>query len=287
VRLPSPDEILIDAGRAARRHGKAALCQIVRTEGSTPGKVGWKLVVAPDGKCRGNLGGGAFEALVTADARLKLGEAGSRPELKRYYLTEEAVKGEPTGMVCGGLADVLLEVVTLKPQLVICGGGPVGQAVAANAELCGFELMVVEDREEFRQPELFPEGTRFSEVTRDYRQPFLADVRGRLFVVVVTRCWETDLAALASTLRQEPVELAYLGVMGSKRKVERIRAELDEQGFDLEAVDLRGPIGLAIGGETPGEIAVSILAELIRVRSGEGARTPASAVTAEPALEGG
>lgn len=285
--LPSADEILIDAGRAARRHGRAALCQIVRTEGSTPGKVGWKLVLAPDGVCRGNLGGGAFEALVVADARLKLSEPSPRPELKRYYLTEEAVKGEPTGMVCGGLADVLLEIVTLKPQLVICGGGPVGQALAANGELCGFELLVVEDREEFRDPELFPEGARFVEVTRDYRQPFLSDARGRLHVVVVTRCWETDLAALVSVLRQEPADLGYLGVMGSRRKVQRIRMELEEQGFDLEAVDLHGPIGLPIGGETPGEIAVSILAELIRIRRAEPGAAGAPSEAAAPALETG
>lgn len=265
--LPSADQILIDAGRAARRHGRAALCQIVRTDGSTPGKIGWKLVVSPSGDCHGNLGGGAFEALVIADARQKLAEPTPEPEVKRYYLTEEATKGEPTGMVCGGLIEVLIEVVMKPPLLVICGGGPVGQALAQNAALCGFEIRVVEDREEFRRPELFPEGTSTVEVTRDFDGGFLSTSGRQQFVVVVTRCWETDLAALAAVLRQRPAGLAYLGLMGSARKVEHVREALTAQGFDLATVDLRAPIGLPIGGDTPAEIAVSILAEIISTRS--------------------
>ncbi len=270
--LPSPDQVLIDAGRAARRHGRAALCQIVRVQGSTPGKVGWKLVVPPAGECRGNLGGGAFEALVIADARQKLAQPSPEPELKRYYLTEEAIRGEATGMVCGGLAEVLIEVVMKAPLLVICGGGPVGQALAHNAALCGFEIRLVEDREEFRRPELFPEGTQLVAVSRDFEQDFVGPAGRQQFVVVVTRCWETDLAALAAVLRQRPAELAYLGLMGSARKVERVRAELAAQGLDLSSVDLRAPIGLPIGGDTPAEIAVSVLAEIISVRRGARSR---------------
>ncbi len=281
--IPSADQILIDAGRAVRRHGRATLCQIVRTEGSTPGKVGWKLVISPSGDCRGNLGGGAFEALVIADARQKLAEAAPESEVKRYYLTEEAVKGEPTGMVCGGLIEVLIEVLMKPPLMVICGGGPVGQALARNAALCGFEIRIVEDREEFRRPELFPESASVVGVERDFEQEFLPDSGQQLFVVVVTRCWETDLAALTAALRQRPTPLAYLGLMGSARKVEHVRAELEDRGFDLSEVELRAPIGLPIGGDTPAEIAVSILAEIIATRSGRStAPGPATAGTATP-----
>ena len=265
----SPEEVLIDAGRAVRRHGRAALCMIVRAEGSTPGKVGWKLVVPPAGECSGNLGGGAFEALVTADARIKLSQPAPETEVKRYYLTEQAVRGEATGMVCGGFAEVLIEVVMRQPLLAICGGGPVGQALAHNAVLCGFEVLVVEDRDEFRKPELFPEDTSLVAAGRSFEQPFLQIADGReLFVVVVTRCWETDLAALGAVLGQGPPTLRYLGLMGSARKVDRVGTELRERGFDLSAVDLKAPIGLPIGGDTPAEIAVSILAEIIQTRAG-------------------
>jgi xanthine dehydrogenase accessory factor len=252
------------------------LCQIVRAEGSTPGKPGWKLLARPDGSAFGNLGGGAFEAMVKADALAKLQRNGAETnEVKRYYFTEDAVKGEPTGMVCGGMAEVFLEVMTAPPVLVICGGGPVGQALARAGALAGFELLVVDDRADFRDPALFPAGARFAAVGRDYEEPFLAGLRNRdVHVAVVTRCWETDTAALLGVLREnrreDPPGLRYLGLMGSRRKIARVREEVAARGGDLDKWRLHAPIGLPIGGDSPGEIAVSIVAEIIATRYEEG-----------------
>jgi xanthine dehydrogenase accessory factor len=265
----APPEVLAEAERSLQSQGRVVLCQIVRAEGSTPGKVGWKLLARPDGTFFGNLGGGAFEAMVKTDALAKLrAEAGAdASEVKRYYLTEEAVRGEPTGMVCGGMAEVFLEVMVAAPVLAICGGGPVGQALAKAAALAGFECLVADDRAEFRRPEPFPPGTRFAAVDREHDDDFLAPVRNReLYVAVVTRCWETDTMALAAVLGQLPPGLRYLGLMGSRRKVARVREELAGLGFDLSGVRLRAPIGLPIGGDSPGEIAISILAEVIATR---------------------
>lgn len=265
----APPEVLAETERSLQMHGRVVLCQIVRAEGSTPGKIGWKLLARPDGSFYGNLGGGAFEALVKADAlaRLRAGGGVSSSEIKRYYLTEEATKGEPTGMVCGGMAEVFLEVMVAAPVLVVCGGGPVGQALTRAAALAGFECLVTDDRAEFRDPALFPPGARFAAVDPGYEEDFLAAVRNReLYVAVVSRCWETDAAALAAVLREIPGGLRYLGLMGSRRKVARVREELAAQGFDLSNVRLRAPIGLPIGGDSPGEIAISILAEVIGTR---------------------
>jgi xanthine dehydrogenase accessory factor len=265
----APPEVLAETERSLQMHGRVVLCQIVRAEGSTPGKIGWKLLARPDGSFYGNLGGGAFEALVKADAlgKLRAGGGVSSSEVKRYYLTEEATKGEPTGMVCGGMAEVFLEVMVAAPVLVVCGGGPVGQALAKAAALAGFECLVADDRAEFRDPALFPAGARFAAVAPGYEEDFLAAVRNRdLYVAVVSRCWETDTAALAAVLREVPGGLRYLGLMGSRRKVARVREELAAQGFDLTNVRLRAPIGLPIGGDSPGEIAISILAEVIGTR---------------------
>lgn len=301
-------EVLGEAVLALRSHGRIALCQIVRTEGSTPGKVGWKLLVRPDGTSAGNLGGGAFEAMVKADALrlLTVGPGGSNGgdgnsavssanarnsavssgdawnsavssgaangaatagSVRRYYLTEQASRGQATGMVCGGMAEVFLEVIASAPVLAICGGGPVGQALARAGQLAGFETLVADDREEWRRRELFPEGTLLAAVDRDYREDFLAPVAGRdLYVAVVSRCWETDVAALAAVARQAPARLRYLGLMGSRRKLARVRAELAERGVDLDGSLLHAPIGLRIGGDSPGEIAIAILAEVIGVR---------------------
>jgi xanthine dehydrogenase accessory factor len=264
--VPSPSEVLAEVERSLAAEPRVVLCQIVRVQGSTPGKLGWKMLVRSDGTQFGNLGGGAFEALVHRDAMGLQGAGGSR--LERYYLTEEAVKGQATGMACGGMIEVFLEVLAARSMLLICGGGPVGQALAQQAKLCDFDVAVAEDRAEFRRPELFPEGTHLLEVSRDYDEDFLADWRNReLFVAVVSRCWQTDLAASAAVLRDAPPGLRYLGLMGSRRKVDRIEKGLGERELSLADVPWHAPIGLPIGGSTPAEIAVSIVAEVVRERS--------------------
>ena len=264
---PGPADVLAETERSLQGHSRVVLCQIVRAEGSTPGKAGWKLLARPDGTVYGNLGGGAFEALVTADALAKLANGYAPSEVKRYYFTEEAVKGEPTGMVCGGMAEVFLEVLAAPPVLAICGGGPVGQALARAGALAGFAILLTDDRAEFRRPELFPAGARMAEVGRDYAEDFLAPfLRRDLYVAVVTRCWETDTAALLAVLRQAPPGLRYLGLMGSRRKIARVRGEVAARGADLGSQTLHAPIGLPIGGDSPGEIAISILAEIIQLQ---------------------
>lgn len=266
ITMAAPPEVLAEAERSLQIHGRVVLCQIVRAEGSTPGKVGWKLLARPDGTFHGNLGGGAFEALVMADAQDKLADGGDS-EIKRYYLTEEAVRGEATGMVCGGMAEVFLEVMVAAPVMAICGGGPVGQALARAGALAGFETFVADDREEFRRPELFPAGSRVARVTRDYGEDFLEPIKHRdLYVAIVTRCWETDTTAIAAVLRQAPKRLRYLGLMGSRRKIARVKDEVRALGLDLANVKLHAPIGLPIGGDSPGEIAISIVAEMMATR---------------------
>jgi xanthine dehydrogenase accessory factor len=263
-------DLLRDAHQAVAAGGRVGLCQIVRTEGSTPGKPGWKLLVRPGGETVGNLGGGAFEALVRDDVLALLAAESPQPEVKRYYFTEDAVRGEATGMVCGGLADVFLEVLGAPPLLAVCGGGPVGQALATAGSLGGFDLLIAEDRDEFARAELFPAGARVARVDRRYSTDFLPPARD-LYVAIVSRCWETDVAALAAVLRQAPAGLRYLGLMGSQRKIERVKREVEKQGFALDEVALRAPIGLPLGGSSPGEIAIAILAEIIQQRRSDAA----------------
>jgi xanthine dehydrogenase accessory factor len=265
-------DLLRQAHEIVAAGGRVGLCQIVRTEGSTPGKAGWKLLVRADGETLGNLGGGAFEALVRDDVVRLLDQETPVPDLKRYYFTEDAVRGEATGMVCGGMAEVFLEVLQPLPMLAICGGGPVGQALAQGGALAGFDLLVVEDREEFARAELFPSGTSVLRVDRRYATDFLPAARD-LYVAIVTRCWETDVAALAAVLRQAPPALRYLGLMGSRRKIERVKQEVEAQGHSLDGVVLTAPIGLPLGGTSPGEIAIAILAEIIQQRRSVAAKT--------------
>jgi len=263
-------DVLREAHDEVASGGRVGMCQIVRTEGSTPGKAGWKLLVRRSGETLGNLGGGAFEALVRDDVLRMLSLETPEPEVKRYYFTEDAVRGEATGMVCGGFAEVFLEVLQAPPLLAICGGGPVGQALAAAGCLANFDLLVVEDRDEFARAELFPPGTRIEKVDRHYATDFLPPHRD-LYVTIVTRCWETDVAALSSVLRQSPPTLRYLGLMGSHRKIERVK-EVVAESHSLDGIALSAPIGLPLGGTSPGEIAIAILAEIIQQRRAEAAK---------------
>ena len=129
---------------------------------------------------------------------------------------------------------------------------------------------MVEDRAEFRVARAVPARRRASppSTATTAATSWPPSPARDLYVAVVTRCWETDVAALAAVLRQAPPRLRYLGLMGSKRKIERVRAEVAARGQDPGAVELHAPIGLPLGGDSPGEIAIGILAEVIASRHG-------------------
>lgn len=169
--------------------------------------------------------------------------------------------------------EVLVEPLVPPPRLLIVGGGHVGQAVARQASLVGFEIVVLDDREEFTHPALFPAGvaTRCGAIAREVGAfPFTPDT----FVVLVTRGAEHDAEALAACVHR-PV--AYLGMIGSRRKVGIVRREFIESGRATEAEfdRVHAPIGLDLGAVTVPEIAASIVAQLIAVRRrGSACRMP-------------
>jgi len=159
---------------------------------------------------------------------------------------------------------VLVEPVIPRPLLVIAGGGHIGQALALQASLVGFDITVVDDRAEFTDQALFPEGTRTACGDIPKKVADLA-TGGDTYVVVVTRGHELDAEALEACIH---APIAYVGMIGSKRKVSLIRKNLIETGIATEEEFDRvfTPIGLDIGAVTVPEIAASIVAELIAVR---------------------
>jgi xanthine dehydrogenase accessory factor len=168
---------------------------------------------------------------------------------------------------------VLVEPLIPPPLLVIAGGGHIGQALALQAGLVGFAVTVLDDRPEFADPALYPAGvvTRCGDIARELDGfPVAADT----FIAIVTRGHEHDRAALAACIRKPA---AYIGMIGSRRKVALIRKDLLESGVATEEEFNRvyAPIGLDIGAETVPEIATSIVAQLIAVcRRGESPRFP-------------
>ncbi len=252
-------EVFLEEVRGGRR---AVLATIVRASGSTPRTVGARMIVRADGTTIGTIGGGAFEASVTDDAKSLLAAIEPVPVVKKYSLTE---RGEHAlGMACGGTVEVLLEVGGRGVRLAIFGAGHVGLALAKLAATVGFAPELIDDREDICT---VARDARLGPVWRcdpDYSEGY-PEIDAGSYVAVVTRCFRTDRLALRRALGRPA---RYVGLIGSLRKKSVIFGELTrEDGVspaDLERV--RCPIGLPIGGDTPEEIAVSIVAELLSVK---------------------
>ena len=162
------------------------------------------------------------------------------------------------------ITEVLVEPIIPRPLLIIAGGGHIGQALTHQASLVGFDITVIDDRKEFTDPNLFPEGTR----TLDGYIPELIisqPIAGDTYIVLVTRGHKLDAESLEACIH---TRAAYIGMIGSKRKVALIRKNFVESGLATgEEFDrVHAPIGLDISAVTVPEIAASITAELIAVR---------------------
>jgi xanthine dehydrogenase accessory factor len=254
-------EVLQAALEAEARGERAALVTVVATEGSTPQKAGARMLVHADGRIVGTIGGGCLEAEMTSRARAAI--EGRRPRLVTYDLNPEQA-GED-GLVCGGRMQVFIEPIEGTPVLCLFGAGHVAQPLARMAKACGFRVELCDDRIKFANAERFPEADLI--VIDDFAAAAEKMTLGpNTYAVVVTRGHKGDGEALRAVLGRG---LRFVGLLGSRPKVVHIFAALGESGVKAEDLaEVHAPLGLEIGAQTPDEIAVSILAEMIAVRRG-------------------
>jgi xanthine dehydrogenase accessory factor len=246
---------------ALARGEAVALVTIVRAQGSTPQRVGARMLVYGDGRTLGTIGGGCYEQDACGKARLAL-QTG-RPTLAHYDLNDDFA--EEQGLICGGQMDVFIDPVTLPPRVCIVGAGHVGYHTAQLAAGVGFRVVVVDDRASFADAARFPTAERVdvAEIPEWLRT---ADIGARDYLVIVTRGHREDLDALRAALSRET---AYVGLIGSRAKIARLYARLGTEGQQSDGLSrIHAPIGLDIGAVSPEEIAVSIVAELIAHRRG-------------------
>ena len=239
---------------------------VVSARGSTPQRAGAKMLVFPDGRTIGTIGGGCYENDAFWKAREAI--ATGKHQLVHYELNDDFA--QENGLVCGGQMDVHIDPLEPTPHLYIVGAGHVGWHLGRLAADAGFRIHVVDDREKFANDERFPTA---EEVVAEPIPEWLhrADLPGTSYVVVVTRGHTHDLDAMRALAARD---LKYLGLIGSRAKVRRIYDRLIEEGMPLECLErVHAPIGIDIGAVTPAEIAVSILAQLIAVRRGVDAAT--------------
>jgi xanthine dehydrogenase accessory factor len=265
-------EVFTALAEALDRGEEVALVTITSSTGSTPQRVGAKMLVYADGRTVGTIGGGCYEN----DAFWKAREAinARKPLNVKYELNDDIA--EESGLVCGGQMEVFIEPVEAAPDVYIFGAGHVGYSLARMAHDTGFRVHVIDDREKFANAERFEAGT---DVIVDDIPTWLQahQLPSTSYAVVVTRGHKHDLDALRALA---PSNLRYIGLIGSRAKVKRIYDALRDEGISPDMLSrVHAPIGLDIGAITPQEIAISILAELIAVKHGKLAEPNAAAVS--------
>ena len=237
------------------------LCTIIRSQGSTPRHAGSKMLVKSDGTIIGSVGGGELENR-TITAALDIISNG-KPGWLEYSLNDPA-QGDPG--LCGGQVEIYMEPIIPKSTLVIVGAGHVGQAVAHLAQWLDFWIVVSDDRPEFCNPETVPNAEEYFPVPLE-ELPEKMKITPWTYVVMTTRSVDVDVPGLPGLL-DSPA--AYIGVIGSRRRWETTRKQLISTGEDPEKIErVRSPMGIKINAETPEEIAVSIMAEIIQIRHGK------------------
>ncbi|MEW6566952.1 MAG: XdhC family protein [Chloroflexota bacterium] len=243
-----------------RTGGAAALATVIRVHGSVPRHVGSKMLVYPDGNIEGSVGGGEMEKRVIAEALQAL--AAGEGHVIHYRLSDPS-EGDPG--VCGGEVEVFVEPIQRRPTLVVVGGGHVGRAVAHLARWLGFRVVVCDDRPEFATPQAVPEADAY--LACELKElPTRLTVDHQTYLVLATRSVDIDVPGLPALLE---TPAAYIGVIGSRRRWETCAQQLCQRGVPESSIArVTSPMGLELNAETPEEIALSIMAQIIMLRRG-------------------
>jgi len=258
------DRTVFEAALAAQRDGRpAALAVITRTQGSVPRQAGSKMLVWPDGTIVGTVGGGEMESLVIAEAQDAIRSGQSR--VVSYNLNDLA-SGDPG--ICGGTVEVFVELLAPPPTVLVVGCGHVGKAVAELAKWLEFRVVVTDDRPGYATEEQIPGMDAYIRVPPSELAEQV-DINRHTCVVAVTRGLAVDERLIPALLA---TDAPYIGLIGSRRRWALTVESLAERGVSRDDLArVHAPIGLELGAETPKEIAISIMAEVIMVlRHGTG-----------------
>jgi len=238
---------------------KCAVATIVQVNGSIPSYESAKMLVREDGSMLGTIGGGCVEAEVWTAAREVIDS--EKPRHLTFSLGQDAAYDN--GLICGGQLDIFVEPVTPEPRAFIFGGGHVSKSISKIANMAGFATVVIDDREAFANPERFPEADET--YADEYESVFpKLTISSSSYIVIVTRGHRDDMRVLRWAVT---TPARYIAMIGSRRKTISVVKELEKEGIPRDAFEkLFAPMGLEIGAETPEEIAVSVVSEMIAVR---------------------
>lgn len=253
------EDIFEEIVNIRREGGSAALATITVVAGSTPRKEGSKMLIRSDGSILGTVGGGSLEARVCREA-MKVIEDGESRVLHFDLTGKEAAKG---GMICGGKSEVFVEPIISNPCLYVFGGGHISFFITKIAKMVGFRVVVTDDRAEFANRERFPDADEI--IAENFSSAFQKlTINKSSYIVIVTRGHLHDEKVMEWAVK---TDARYIGMIGSKKKKQTLFSNLQAKGISKDVLEkVYAPIGLEIEAETPEEIAVSIMAEVIKVR---------------------
>jgi len=251
--------LLQELDRCLKDNIPVALATVTSVSGSAPGRVGAKMLIYENGSIKGSVGGGCLEAAVIEEAKYALDT--KKPRCSDYNLDKDDAAG--LGMVCGGKITVFIEPWLSEPELIIVGAGHISQYLAHLAKLLSFRVVVIDDREDFANPERFPETDNL--IVDDIEQALSQyKLSPHHYIVIVTRGHQFDESALEQVISSDA---AYIGMIGSRKKIKTIYDNLQEKGISTEQLEkVYAPIGLKLGGNSPAEVALSIAAQLVQIR---------------------
>lgn len=244
----------------AKKQGRSvALATVIATQESSPRKAGARMLVYADGSSIGTVGGGVLEALVIEEAK----KAISKGDPARVAYSLDPRNPDNIAMCCGGEIEVFIDVVISQAPLIVFGGGHVGGKIARIAEAVGIPYIIVDDRKEYASRERFPSAA--SLYAGPYQEAFDAlPIDKGSCVVICTHGHAHDLFCLRKALG---TGAAYIGVIASKNKARLFREQLEREGVRVDG-RVYSPIGLDLGDSSPGQIALSVMAEIVKLKSG-------------------
>ena len=258
----SDDHAVFEALLEAKDKGElVALATVVSVQGSVPRHAGSKMLVRQNGSIVGTVGGGKMESLVVQEAIAAIQDRKTR--LPSYSLNDLA-NGDPG--VCGGTLQVFIEPVGSAPTLLVIGGGHVGKALAELGLWSGWRVILSDDRPAYCNPE-YVGGLAGYVVCKPSQISEQVAINNQTYIAAVTRGLPVDVDLIPTLLA---TEAAYIGLIGSRRRWSlTMKALRDERGLsDMDFQRIYAPIGLELNAETPQEIAVSIMAQIVMLRRG-------------------
>jgi len=249
-------EVISALNKAIENHQSVAFVTITQTNGSAPCYIGQNMLVHHDGSTVGTVGGGALESNIIDKSveAIKLGEDQSF-----------VINLSDINMSCGGMCSGFIQTMKKTRQLVIVGGGHIGKHIYDMGVSLDFEIIVIDDREEYANKNRFKDSVVICEDIKNAIDHY--EFNEEAYFVIVTKGHDTDFEALKAVLMKNS-NYPYVGIIGSKSKLTKIYSQLEKDGISKKKIEqVYGPIGLKIAENNPAEIAVSILAEILSVKN--------------------